>query len=261
MARKRILLGEDEFGNPIYGPEMNDPDLAPVKNGRNVFSRDTDWKNYDKERNGRNVTDGKRNLGLAGATTAQYGAAVSKDKLSERKATSETSGGNSKMLVDYAKNPGETTVPGQPGYNASKDPFREKTPQEKADQAKKDAAAKKQTDLLSRHPAGEWWQKTRGEKTGGSGLNAIHVDAWEARRLQLELESQRRLDEVLYPGSRGRQHSAGGTNLGSPSWSGSGGGAFRQGVNDWVMASGAVVGQHGVTLVEVLDSWNIYDGQ
>lgn len=175
--------------------------------------------------------------------------------------TKAASGGSAKMLVDYTKSPGETTVPGQPGYNASKDPFREKTSQEKAAQSKKDASAKKQTELLSRHPAGEWWQKTRGEKTGGSGLNAIHVDAWEARRLQLELESQRRLDEVLYPGSRGRQHSAGGTNLGSPSWSGSGGGAFRQGVDEWVMASGAVVGQHGVTLVEVLDSWNIYDGQ
>ncbi len=172
--------------------------------------------------------------------------------------TKAASGESAKMIVDYSKTPYATSVPGQPGYDASKDPFRGKAAEAEAEKARKAAAEKK---LYDRHPAGEWWQKARGEKTGGSGLNAIHVDAWEARRLQLELESQRRLDEVLYPGSRGRQHSAGGTNLGSPSWSGSGGGAFRQGVNEWVMASGAVIGQHGVTLVQVLDSWNIYDGQ
>ncbi len=171
------------------------------------------------------------------------------------------SDGKPEMLVDYTKDPGKTTVPGQPGYDAKKDPFREKTAEEKAADAKKAAADKKQADLLARHPAGEWWLNARGEKTNGTGLNAAHLDKWEAYKLKKELDRQRGSQEFFYPGANGRSHSSGGTNLGDPSWSGSGGGAFFNGTNEWEMASGAVVGQNGVELVSVLDTWNIYNGQ
>lgn len=274
MAKKPILLGYDENGRPMYGlpSQAPDPEMAPVRNGRNVFNKD-DYGNYDKERNGRNVTDGKANLGLAGAKTVQYGAAVdTKDKSlvetpsaamrsSSPRSQGDASDGKPEMLVDYTKDPTKTTVPGQPGYDAKKDPFRERTAEEKAADAKKAAADKKQADLLARHPLGEWWQQKRGEKTNGSGLAAVHLDKWEADKLKNELEQQRASQEFFYPGAKGRSHSSGGTNLGEPEFGGSGGGAFFNGANEWEMASGAVVGQNGIELVSVLDTWNIYNGQ
>ncbi|MGV2114255.1 hypothetical protein ACQZ46_23695 [Agrobacterium salinitolerans] len=170
------------------------------------------------------------------------------------------SGGNPKLAVDYSKDPYSTTVPGQPGYDQSKDPFHQ-TPEQKAQATENKAKAEKEKALYERHGLGEWWLKSRGEKTGGSGLESVHSDASEARRLQRQLDDERKWAESLYPGAGGRQHSTGGTNLGEPAWSGSGEGAAHFGTLEWECRSGTIVGENGVELVAVLEQWNIYDGQ
>lgn len=169
------------------------------------------------------------------------------------------SNGTAKMMVDYSKNPYATSVPGQPGYDQSKDPFHQ-TPEQKTKAAEAKKKAAKLRKLYERSPSGEWWTNSRGEKDA-SNCWGVRINDWEAHKLRLELESMRSRDEALYPGSRARQHSSGGTNLGEPSWSGSGGGVWRQGALEWRMASGAVVGRGGISIVQVIDSWNIYEGQ
>lgn len=257
---KRVIVGIDQYGNPIYADARQqnhvNPDHKPGK--ANYVNPDLQPAKWNPEM-GRNPEVGSGNLGLSAAQKVQYGAAFEKPGI-QPFAEAARPGGKPSLLVDYTKTPGKTTVPGQPGYDQSLDPFHQ-TPEQKAKAAEDAKKAAAQKALLERHPLGEFWINARGEKTGKSGLDAVHLDKWEAYKLRLELESMRSRDEALYPGARGRQHSSGGTNLGEPAWSGAGGGVFQQGANEWRMASGAVVGEGGIELVEVLDTWNIYEGQ
>jgi hypothetical protein len=266
MAKKPILLGYDENGNPMYGLPMQAPPAAnnydKERNGRNAasdYDRERNGRNivsnYDRERNGRNIEVGRQN-----STEPGRRAMEGLVPFSTSRDPDPVSGGNPKLAVDYTKDPYSTTVPGQPGYDQSKDPLH-KTPEQKKAEQQKAAEDEKLRKLYERSPSGEWWQKSRGEKTGGSGIDAVHSDAAEARRLQRLLDDERKWAESMYPGAGGRPHSTGGTNLGEPAWSGSGSGASHFGTNEWVTRSGTVVGENGVELVSVIEQWNIYNGQ
>lgn len=131
--------------------------------------------------------------------------------------------GNAKLAVDYSKDPHATSVPGQPGYDQSKDPFR------------------------------------KPEKKATPSLWETHANGMEARRLQRQLDSEKTWIEVLYPGARGRQHSPGGNNLGEPSFSRTGGHAV-QANGTWTSDSGLdpYDPDDDIVLQEVLDGGNIY---
>jgi hypothetical protein len=289
---KRVILGYDENGNPIYSvpahgnyvnPDLQpgkydgrsaalkNPELAPARNSPDIRPDGSVAPGPSRARKGayQQRPDGsiapgsalpreryRQNAGLSAAErvvlTDERFKSFSQENLAE--------GGNPKLAVDYSKDPYSTTVPGQPGYDQSKDPFHQ-TPKQKAKAAENKAKAEKEKALYERHGLGEWWLKSRGEKTGGSGLDSVHSDASEARRLQRQLDDERKWAESLYPGAGGRQHSTGGTNLGEPAWSGSGEGASHFGTFEWECRSGTIVGENGVELVAVLEQWNIYDGQ
>jgi hypothetical protein len=107
----------------------------------------------------------------------------------------------------------------------------------------------------------EWWTKPRGEKTGGSGLDAVHVEALDAWRFRNELDRQRTITELQYPGSKQRQHAAEGSNPGDPELNLTAGAASYKNVIEWISDAGYTIGEWGVDLVSVIDQWNIYADQ
>jgi hypothetical protein len=107
---------------------------------------------------------------------------------------------------------------------------------------------------------GEWWTRTRGEKKDGAEFG-IDIEPWEASTLRYELSLEMQAAELQFPGAAAKAQVGKATNQGDPQIDGEGGAAGHNGLNEWAYRGGSMIGNAGVTIVQVLRSWNLYEGQ